>query len=180
MRYFSILESSQYSEIFKSLNFWRMSLYILRSHTAIFINYITTSSTGLYLIEFVFGHDEVYQVSSKQRVSLQYSRLLLMSVWRRRGGDTTPQEDFLAGARKPLANGDSIKFKGFVEVRSDGEERKFFTLSRPHYVSELLLLTENSAAPVRVYGYTLCLQILSCTRYIECPLCLYLTYGMFF
>lgn len=92
--YFIILE--YLAEISKK--FWVSRKQILLNRTTIFINYIATSSTNSHLIEFVFGHDEVYRVSSKQCVS-QYSGLLLMSVW----SDATPQEDFLAAVRSQTA-----------------------------------------------------------------------------
>jgi hypothetical protein len=41
---------------------------ILRNRMTIFINYIAVSLIDSRLIEFEFGHDEVCQVPSKQRV----------------------------------------------------------------------------------------------------------------
>lgn len=75
----------------------------------------------LRLIKLKFGHEGVYQVPSKQAPARIPSDngLLLMSVWK---------GAFLADVRKPLANGDDMKFKGSVS-KFDSRGREFFTLS---------------------------------------------------
>lgn len=146
-------------EVFKNLQF---PLHLAKSHghLCLYCNFV-----GRFAFNWIRIWSRRSLPSSVKAMRIHSG--LLMNVWR--CDNATPQEDFLTGARKPLANGDGIKFKGSVEVQSDDEERKFFTLSRPRYVLKLPLLTENSVAPVRVYGYALCLRILSCTGCIGCP-----------
>lgn len=76
--------------------------------------------------------------------------LLLMSVWK---------GAFLANVRKPLANGDDMKFKGFVEVRSDDEGKGVlhFVVDPPRYVakppSRIRLHALESIVTLFVYEY---------------------------
>lgn len=70
-----------------------------------------------------------------------------MSVWK---------GAFLADVRKPLANGDDMKFKGSVEVRFERKGVLHF-VAGPRYAPKPPPLTENSVACIGVYSYALCL-----------------------
>lgn len=132
----------------------------LSSLIIILFKYIIISSVDLWFnwIQIWSRRSLLSSIKASLRSMPSDNGVLLMSVWK---------GAFLADVRKPLANGDDMKFKGSVEVRFERKGVLHF-VAGSRYAPKPPSLTENSAARIGVYSYALCLRILSCTECIGC------------